>query len=159
MPVLPDGRSYVAYNAANDLNGNKVCKVLFPDGSIEYLRDSRMPISGHRQWYRTLSGLYKSRVKTDKAPTREEEFVSKLGVLLAFAKPNFKYCQYIPCLEAPNASLESPVYPADVCGRPLVPGDSYVKAVCQNSYCYYINVTANSLAAIAEAVFTGLANK
>lgn len=61
IKTLPDGREYVRYNAAMDVNGNKVCKVWFADGHFEYIRDTRMPIGGHDKFYSSLNGLYRSK--------------------------------------------------------------------------------------------------
>ena len=59
--TLPDGRAYVRYNAAMDVNGNKVCKVWFSDGRFEYVRDTRMHIGDYDRFYSSLNGLYRSK--------------------------------------------------------------------------------------------------
>ena len=59
--TLPDGREYVRYNAAMDVNGNKVCKVWFADGHFEYIRGARMPIGGYDRFYSSIKALYRSK--------------------------------------------------------------------------------------------------
>lgn len=105
MPILPDGRSYIAYNAANDVNGNKVCKVLLSNGDIVYVRDARMPISGHAKWYSSLNALYQSKVAAPKkAQDATKEFVVDLGKLLHRCVGSVRSCEYC---ERPRISFAS----------------------------------------------------
>ena len=60
----------------------------------------------------------------------KKEFVSKLGKLLAIAKPNLVKCEYL------NKN-----------------GNEYVVVTASNGYEYIINVTSDSLAAIVLDVF------
>lgn len=60
MRTLWDGREVVKIHAAMDINGNKVCKVFYPDGKTEIIKDARMPLTSDK-FYRSLSGLYKSK--------------------------------------------------------------------------------------------------
>jgi hypothetical protein len=53
---LWDGREYAKIYGTNDRNGNKVCKVFFPDGKTEIIRDARAPVSTDK-WYKTMCGL------------------------------------------------------------------------------------------------------
>lgn len=60
MKTLFNGKEYTKFNAAMDRNGNKVCKVFYPDGTTEVIKDPRMPLSSDK-FYKSLSGLYKSK--------------------------------------------------------------------------------------------------
>lgn len=59
--TLYDGRKYLKLYATNDVNGNKVAKVFFMDGSVEYVKDARLPLTSDK-FYRTLPGLRASKM-------------------------------------------------------------------------------------------------
>ena len=58
------------------------------------------------------------------------EFVAKCGELLAIAKPHLVKCEYFTRYE-----------------------EEFVQVTCENGHKYEINITANSLAAIAYQIF------
>ncbi|MEG0898367.1 MAG: hypothetical protein RSF40_01475 [Oscillospiraceae bacterium] len=66
-----------------------------------------------------------------------EEFVLAVGELLRIAKPHLVSCEY----ETTEGGKEN------------------VKVICQNGYCYRVNVTGDSLCAIVEDVFGAMSGK
>lgn len=58
---LFDGRKYLKLYATNDINGNKIAKEFFVDGTVEYVKDARLTLTSDK-FYRTLSGLRASRL-------------------------------------------------------------------------------------------------
>lgn len=81
------------------------------------------------------------------------EFVTKLGELLRDAKPNLVSCKLATGSDIVREHLEwefwKELHP-HICASEY---EEYVVVTCENGYEYFLNVTANSLAAIAEAVF------
>jgi hypothetical protein len=73
----------------------------------------------------------------EKEKMNKIEFVTKVGKLLTVAKPHLIKCEYV---KGTN-------------------GDEYVAVTCENGAVYHVNITANSLAAIAAEVFTQMMNK
>ncbi|MEF9983755.1 MAG: hypothetical protein RR806_07510 [Oscillospiraceae bacterium] len=65
------------------------------------------------------------------------EFVQAVGELLRLAKPNLVKCEY----------------------EEAVKGKENVKVTCDNGHCYYVNITGDSLCAIAEDVFDVMSGK
>lgn len=82
----------------------------------------------------------------------KKEFVTKLGELLAIAKPNLVKCELVKGNEIEVSELNKAY-------ERYMPDDDYVLVTCENGYSYKINVTANSLSAIAQEVFTKMAYK
>ena len=82
-----------------------------------------------------------------------KEFVIKLGELLHIAKPNLVSCQLATGSDIVRehkvdghwAHLHPQIQPSEY--------DEWVVVACENGYEYFVPVSANSLAAIAEAVF------
>jgi len=87
----------------------------------------------------------------DRQITERVEFVNKLGELLHIAKPNLFSCHLATGRQIMDAHTSEPHF------KTLHPDlwefSEYVVVTCENEYQYLINVSANSLAAIAEAVF------
>lgn len=77
------------------------------------------------------------------------DFVQKCGELLHIAKPNLISCELKLGRDIPKKAYE-PLY---------VPDDEYVVVTCENGCTYKICVEANSLNAIAAAIFTSMAHK
>lgn len=65
------------------------------------------------------------------------EFAQAVGELLRLAKPNLVKCEY----EQTDNDKE------------------YVKVICDNGHCYCVNITGDSLCAIAEDVFDAMSGK
>lgn len=82
-----------------------------------------------------------------------KEFVFKVGELLHAAKPNLMYCRLATGSDIVRENTDelswSQRYPQIVASE----YDEWVVVMCENGYKYYVPVSANSLAAIAEAVF------
>lgn len=74
---------------------------------------------------------------------QKKEFVAKLGEVLRMAKPHLVSCEY---------KLGEEIASDHTSGE-------YVVVTCINGYQYELNVTANSLAAIGEEVFTAMVCK
>lgn len=88
-----------------------------------------------------------------------KEFVAKLGELLHDAKANLVSCHLATGAEIianPNGEYFSvqrvPAVLPDVYSE-------YVVVTCENGYQYFLNVSGNSLAAIAETVFSKMVCK
>ena len=77
------------------------------------------------------------------------DFVKKCGELLYIAKPNLLNCEL-------KLGKDIPVKPYE---RDYGPDDEYVVVTCDNGYTYQICVEANSLIAIATAIFTSMVHK
>ncbi len=60
--TLFNGKEYIAFHAAMDVNGNKVAKVFYTDGSTEIIKDPRLPLTSDK-FYNSLSGLYRSKLQ------------------------------------------------------------------------------------------------
>ena len=60
--VLFNGKEYIAFHAAMDVNGNKVAKVFYTDGTTEIIRDARLPLTSAK-FYHSLSSLYRSKLQ------------------------------------------------------------------------------------------------
>lgn len=74
------------------------------------------------------------------------EFVDELEKLLRMAKPNLIKCEYLLGQQIPeNIGQYSE--------------DEYVVITCENGCKYYVNVTCNSLIAIANEVFAKMTHK
>ena len=58
-----NNKPYTRFNKAHDINGNPVIKVFYPDGTTEIIRGSNAYTFPHGcdKYYKSLSGLYKSR--------------------------------------------------------------------------------------------------
>lgn len=83
----------------------------------------------------------------------KKEFVTRLGYLLRDAKPNLVSCKLATGAQI-IADCDNEYYFRQL-HRDIVPDvyAEYVVITCENGYQYFVNVTANSLAAIASAVF------
>jgi len=77
------------------------------------------------------------------------DFVQKCGELLRIAKPNLISCELKLGKDIPHKAYE-PCY---------APDDEYVVVTCENGHTYKVCVEANSLNAIAVAIFTSMAHK
>jgi len=77
------------------------------------------------------------------------EFVKQCGELLRIAKPHLKQCELVLGKDIDPKTHESV----------FAPDGEYVIVSCENGYRYTINVTCNSLADIAKAIFTDMAYK
>ena len=87
------------------------------------------------------------------------EFVTKLGELLYDAKPNLISCKLATGAQI-IADCDNEYYFRQL-HKEVLPEiySEYVVITCENGYQYFVNVTANSLAAIAEEVFTKMVSK
>jgi hypothetical protein len=56
---LWDGREYIEIYTAMDINGNKTAKVFFTNGTVEIIKDARLPLTCDR-FYRSVAGLRRS---------------------------------------------------------------------------------------------------
>ena len=83
----------------------------------------------------------------------KQEFVYKLSELLTIAKPNLIKCEYV--LGKDIVRDESDI----AFDKHYIGNDEYIIVTCENGYSYKINVSCNSLAAIAEAVFSSMVYK
>ena len=83
----------------------------------------------------------------------KKEFVIKLGELLRIAKPNLVSCKLATGAQI-IADCDNEYYFRQL-HKEVLPDvySDYVVITCENGYQYFVNVTANSLAAIASAVF------
>jgi hypothetical protein len=77
------------------------------------------------------------------------DFVQKCGELLRIAKPHLLNCK----LKLGKDITKSPHEPG------FMPNEEYVVVTCDNGYTYKILVEANSLSAIAKAIFSDMAHK
>ena len=87
------------------------------------------------------------------------EFVAKLGDLLHDAKPNLVSCRLATgsdiVMEHFELEFWKELHP-HICASAY---EEHVVVTCENGYEYFLSVTANSLAAIAEEVFTKMVSK
>ena len=94
---------------------------------------------------------------------QKKEFVEKLGEVLRFAKPHLVSCEYKLGEELPVEDRYITMTTADggteYTRVDYQPSGEFVIVTCANDYTYRVNVTANSLAAIAEAVFSAMVCK
>jgi len=79
----------------------------------------------------------------------KKEFVNQCGKLLMIAKPNLISTTYMQGNEIKTAKEWDKI----------VSDAEYAVVACENGYHYYIDITANSLCAIAEAIFKAMAYK
>lgn len=97
----------------------------------------------------------------DKYYIQKKNFVAKLSEVLNMAKPHltceFKLGEELP----PEKRWEEFVENGEVVSKQVTyqPDGEFVIVTCSNGYKYHINVTANSLAAIGEEVFTKMVCK
>ena len=58
-----NNKPYTRFNKAHDINGNPVIKVFYTDGTTEIIRGTETYTFPHGcdKYYKSLSGLYKSR--------------------------------------------------------------------------------------------------
>ena len=77
----------------------------------------------------------------DKYYNEKKEFVEKLNTALNFAKP------HLTCEFKLGEEVEK------------IKGVEYVVVTARNGYQYFVNVTANSLAAVGEEVFRAMVAK
>lgn len=59
VKTLFNGKRCFKIHACNDLNGNKLCKAFYIDGTSELIKNAQMPISVDKM-YKSISGLYRS---------------------------------------------------------------------------------------------------
>lgn len=98
----------------------------------------------------------------DKYYNQKKNFVAELGKVLNMAKRHLVSCEYKLGEELPPEKkwvnfLEN----GEIVSRQIEeqPVGEFVIVTCANDYKYKINVSANSLAAIGEAVFTAMVCK
>jgi hypothetical protein len=97
----------------------------------------------------------------DKYYVQKKEFVTKLSEVLHIAKPHltceFKLGEELPVRKrwVTQETDEGTIY-TEVDYQPQ---GEFVIVTCANGYQYEINVSGNSLAAIAEEVFTKMVTK
>jgi len=77
------------------------------------------------------------------------EFVRKCGEVLRIAKPHLTSCELKLGKDIRLGVGQPPVHPED----------EYVVVTCDNGYSYNILVEANSLGAIASAIFSQMSHK
>ena len=82
-----------------------------------------------------------------------KEFVFKVGELLSIAKPNLMYCMLKTGSDIVREHAEDPTWSQRSPQIVASEYDEWVVVTCENGYQYFVPVSANSLAAIAEAVF------
>ena len=98
----------------------------------------------------------------DKYYNQKKNFVAELGKVLKMAKPHLMSCEYKLGEELPpEKRWEEFIENGQVVSKQITeqPTGEYVIVTCENGYKYKINVTANSLAAIGEEVFTKMVCK
>ena len=78
------------------------------------------------------------------------DFVQKCGEVLHIAKPNLIRCELKLGKDITKKAHDETNY---------APDDEYVVVTCENGFTYKICVEANSLNAIASAIFTSMAHK
>lgn len=83
----------------------------------------------------------------------KKEFVTRLGYLLRDAKPNLVSCRLATGAEI-LADHDGEYYFRQLHAS-ILPDEhaEYVVVTCENRYQYFVNVSCNSMAAIASAVF------
>ena len=94
---------------------------------------------------------------------QKKEFVAKLGEVLRIAKPHLVSCEYKLGEELPMTkryiTRETEGGSIEYTQIDYQPQGEFVIVTCENGHEYEINVSANSLAAIAEAVFVAMVCK
>lgn len=93
------------------------------------------------------TGLYICDKCSEKS--RKKDFIKKAGELLAIAKPNLIKTEYQIGKEIENT----------VEWDRIISDEEYAVVTCENGYRYFVNITANSFCAIAEAIFHDMVYK
>ena len=100
--------------------------------------------------------------KNDEYYNKKYSFVQELSKVLTLAKPHLVKCEFKLGEELPTEKryfTEETTEGTEYIARDWQPDGEWVVVTCDNGYQYKINVTANSLCAIAEAVFTEMSCK
>ena len=98
----------------------------------------------------------------DKCYLEKKIFVTRLGELLYMAKPNLVKCEFKLGSELPTEKryiTEETPEGTTFHQIDWQPDGEWVVVTCANGYEYKINISGNSLAAIAEAVFSAMVCK
>ena len=98
----------------------------------------------------------------DKYYEQNKQFVTELGKLLNMAKPHLVSCEYKLGEELPVRNrYQEQLIKGEFVMTPISyqPEGEFVIVTCKNGYKYEVDVTANSLAAIAEEVFRAMVSK
>lgn len=80
------------------------------------------------------------------------EFVNKCNEVLKLAKPHLSV-QYVHGKDIELTNAEERYYLQQYGRSPYLDNEEYLLITCENEYHYVRNITANSLAAIAEELF------
>lgn len=80
------------------------------------------------------------------------EFVNKCNEVLKLAKPHLSV-QYVHGKDIELTNAEEIYYQQQNGRSPYYDNEEYLLITCENEYHYVRNITANSLAAIAEELF------
>lgn len=80
------------------------------------------------------------------------EFVNKCNEVLKLAKPHLSV-QYVYGKDIELTNAEEIYYQQQNGRSPYYDNEEYLLITCENEYHYVRNITANSLAAIAEELF------
>ena len=88
----------------------------------------------------------------------KREFVEKLSEVLTMAKPHLR-CEYVLGKDIPLTDKDILIAEIHGVDRPYDSDGDYVLVHCDNGYRYEINVSGNSLCAIAEDVFSQMVCK
>lgn len=86
-----------------------------------------------------------------------KEYVQKLSEVLQLAKPHLT-CEYMLGKDVPLTELDKLRIKIHEVSTPYY-DEEYVLVHCENGKRYEINITGDSLCAIAEEVFTRMASK
>ena len=98
----------------------------------------------------------------DKYYIKKKNFVAELSKVLNMAKPHLVSCEYKLGEELPpEKRWVECIENGEVISKQIEeqPTGEYVIVTCSNGYKYKVNVSANSLAAIGETVFTAMVCK
>lgn len=98
----------------------------------------------------------------DKHYLIKKDFVTRLGELLYMAKPNLVRCEFKLGKELPTEKRYITEETPEGTAYHQIdwqPDGEWVVVTCENGHEYKINVTADSLATIAEEVFREMVNK
>ena len=98
----------------------------------------------------------------DKYYVQKKNFVAELSKVLNMAKPHLVSCEFKLGEELPpQKKWVEFVENGEVVSKQITeqPDGEFVIVTCSNGYKYQLNVTANSLAAIGEEVFTKMVCK
>lgn len=98
----------------------------------------------------------------DKYYLKKKEFVAQMGELLRMAKPHLVKCEFKLGEELPMEKRYIEEETSEGKAYHMVdwqPNGEYVVITAENGYQYKINVTADSLAAVAEEVFREMSCK